>query len=214
MQGTELVALVRDKIGDDAYDSKTILTAGNWFLNELANKNRLRIFEESDKITAAAGKFTADFPSDMQTMISLYVTAPSTYDFTKSYIEYGDFMKSYANFATASPGRASQWTDFGNAIRFSAPLNVTHSISVDYLRRPRQVEGEAGEYELPRQYDELLVKGALIRIMDQDEDYDVSGQERSLLSPMVASLVKNEGRGGIKTGPIIMRTNRGRRSDW
>lgn len=210
MKKTELVPIVRDLLQDDAFSQDTIVRAANWFQNELCNKNRLRIMEESDLLTANIGDTTADLPNDIQRIVTLYVTAPQKYDLMKNYREYGEFMELYPDFATATQHQLSYWTDWGNAMRFSAPLNAAHTIQIDYLRRPKKVSKDGDSWEFPDQYDEMLAKGTLVRCMEINEDYDEAARERALLQPLVTDFIKNEARGQIKTGPVIMRTNRRR----
>ncbi len=44
--------------------------------------------------------------------------------------------------------------------------------------------------------------------MEIDEDYAEGDQERSLLDPLVTTFIRNEARGGGKTKPTVIRTNR------
>lgn len=206
---------VRGLLQDDQFDENLITQALNWFVYELFNDTRTRLMESSDTITVDAGSTTADFPSDLMTRISIYATAPTVFDFDPGYVEYPTFMGSYANFATAVPARASKWTDFGNAIRFAAPLDASHTFQIDYLREPVPMEQDSDDCEVPDRYSELVAKGALARIMEINEDYAEAAQERSNLDPMLTTFKRNEGRGGGKTQPTIMRTNRRRRGgEW
>lgn len=211
---TDIITAVRDLLDDDAYDATKITRAANWFVYELANNNRLRMFESSDLLSSISGDTTADFPADMITLISVYATVPQVYDMSGNYVAYGDFMKSYANFATATAAQAYNWTDFGNAMRFSAPLNAAHSFQVDYIREPVPMVDTGDDCEIPDRYEELVCKGTLARVMEINEDYAEASQERDNLAPLMTTFVRNEGRGQIKTGPNIMRTNRGRATGY
>lgn len=210
MTRAEYVAAVRGLLVDVDYDETLIAQALNWFVYELANNNRLRIFEASDTLSPAINATTQDFPSDMITLISMYLTSPQVYDMGPNYVEYGSFMRSYANFATATAAQAYAWTDFGNAIRFSAPLLTASTLQVDYIREPVPMEDDGDECEIPDRYSELVSKGALARIMEINEDYAEAQQERDNYAPLMTTFIRNEGRGQIKTGPSIMRTNRGK----
>jgi hypothetical protein len=207
---SELITAVRTQLGDDGYDGDSIAEAGNWFVDEVCNNNHLRRMEDSDELSADIGDTTMDFPDTMKTMVSLYLTSPQVFDMTKRYVAYGDFMRSYANFASATASQASFWTDWGNAVRFSAPLNVAHTFQCDFLRNAVHVEDDSDEYDFPTSYDELLVAGATIRVMEIEEDYETASQKRDIMAPLMTTFIKNESRGQIKTGPNIMRTNRSR----
>jgi len=212
MLRSALIASVRGQIDDDTFSAALITEASNWFVDEVCNNNHLRRMEDSESLNADTEDTTMDFPDEMKTMISLYLTVPQVYDMGKSYMSYGDFMQSHANFATATAARAQQWTDFGNAVRFAAPIDATHEFQLDYLRKPIPVVDDNDEYDFADNYNELLVMGTLVRVLERDEDYVVAGQKRDIMEPLMTAFVKNESRGQIKTGGNVIRTGRGRRT--
>lgn len=201
---------VRGLLTDDQYDEDLITEAANWFVYELFNNTRTRLMEASDTITTSINDTTADFPSDMMTWISIYRTVPDVAPITDEYLQYAQFMERYANFATATARRQGQWTMFGNAMRFSAPLSVAHTFQIDYLREPVPMEDDGDDCEVPDRYGELVSKGTLARIMEINEDYAEAAQERTNMEPLVNTFIRNEARGGGKTGPIIMNSRRRR----
>ena len=207
----EIKSSVRGLLDDTEFDGDRIREAANWFVYELFNNTRTRLMEESDTISASAGDTTADFPDDLMTRINIYTTVPSVYEMNNNYVEYGDFMKGHANFASATSALARIWTDFGNKMRFAQPLSVAHTFQIDYLREPVAMVADSDECEVPDRYSELVSKGTLVRVMEMNEDYLEAAQERSNLEPLVTAFIRNEARGGGKTGPTIIRTNRGRR---
>lgn len=206
----DIVKSVRGLLDDDEFDADLITQAANWFVYELFNDTRTRLMESSDTVTGLAGSSTADYPSDLLTIIGIYVTAPRKFQLNRP-MEYQTFMNSYSDFATATSREASSWIPYGNQMRFSAPLNANHTFQVDYLRIPVPMEDDQDECEVPDNYSELVAKGTLARIMEINEDYAEAEQERDNLSPLVTTFKRNEGRGGGKVGPAsVMRTNRGR----
>lgn len=206
----DIVTSVRGLLTDDQFDEDSIKEAANWFVYEVFNNTRTRLMESSDTITALAGATEADFPSDMITWIYIYETAPSVYSILGDYVQYAQFMQSNANFATATAARLGRWTMFGNAMRFGAPLSVNHTFQIDYLREPVAMEDSGDDCEMPDRYSELVSKGTLARIMEINEDYAEAAQERTNLEPLMTAFIRNEARGGGKTGPIIMNSRRRR----
>lgn len=206
----DIKASVRGLLTDDQYDEDLITEAANWFVYELFNNTRTRLMESSDTISAAINDTTADFPSDMMTWIGIYSTSPSVAEITERHLPYKQFMQRHAGFATATAARLGDWTDFGNAMRFSAPLSVAHTFQIDYLREPTPMEDDGDDCEVPDRYGELVSKGTLARIMEINEDYAEASQERANMEPLVTTFIRNEARGGGKTGPIIMNSRRRR----
>lgn len=208
----DIVNAVRGKLSDTAFDQELIIDALNFFVAEIYHNTRTRRMESSDQISAAAGDTVADFPDDIDTRINMTVTSPSVYDLTKLYWEYGDFMRAFPKWQTDVPKALQQWTDFGNQMRFSAPVLTATTISIDYCRMPipatLTTSTPTDTIELDSSYKELATLGALARCMESNEDYSEGQSERGNLGPLVTSWIRNEARGGGKTGPVIMRTNR------
>lgn len=204
---------VRGLLVDIDYDSTLIDQAINWAVYELCTNNRLRIMEDSATLTASQGDTTLTMPATMMTLIKegFYLTSPQKIELGKNYMEYGDFMKAYPNFATQNQQQAYTWTDFGNKVRFSAPLNAAHTFQVDFLKTPPTMTADADQCIIPDRYEELVSKSAFARIMEINEDYAEAAQERDNFTPLRTTFIQKEARGtGFKTGPGIMRTNRGR----
>lgn len=206
----ELRTSVRGLLTDDAYDETLIDEALNWVVFDLFSSYRLRMAEANETLTGSIGDVTLAWPSDMLTRLELYLTSPTKADMKRYFVEYGDFMANYSDFATATPNRLTYWTDYGKTARFSAPLSVEHTFAIDYLRMPEPMSADSDECEIPRIYSELVSKLGLARIMEINEDYAEAQQERDNASPLLTTFVRNEGRGGGKTGPGRVRTNRGR----
>lgn len=206
----EIKSDVRTLMQDEDYDGDTIRMAANWFVYELANNNKLRIFEDSAELSANIGDTTLDMPDNQIWWAEIYVTAPSVYDFGSLFVEYPTFMKHNANFASATASKASQWTAYGNAMRFSAPLNAAHTFQFDFVREPEPMVSDSDDCEIPTRYAELMARGIKARLLEIDEDYEYASQERDLLDPLMTTFIRNESRGGGKTRPTIIRTNRRR----
>jgi len=199
---------VRGLLDDDQYDEDIITEAANWYVFELFNNTRTRLMEASATLSASQGDTTLDMPRDFMTRISLYATVPSVFDMSDNYVSYQEFMRNHANFATATAARIGRWTDYGLGIRFSAPISTDGTFQLDYLREPEEMVSDSDECEVPRRYSELVSKGTLARIMERNEDYAEAAQERQNMEPLVTTFIRNEARGGGKTGPIIMGTRR------
>lgn len=202
----DVVADVQTLLDDDQYSADTITTAANWFQDEITTAYRLRFMEASDELSASQGDTEMELPDDILTIIEdgFYLTSPQTYNMMAHYISYRDFMRSYANFASATEGQASTWTDFGNMVRFARPLNADHTFQMDYLREATDVAEDEDAFEIPGRYREMIAKGTLSRVMEINEDYAEASQERKNMEPLITTFVRNEGRGQIKTGPIVI----------
>ena len=206
MTGNELITAVRGLMDDDQFSSTEILQNGNWVQSDLYATVRTRQMEKTGTINVSADDTTASFPSDMQTLISLVVTSPNKYSITEQSVDYDRFMELYPSWDTSTASSISKWTDFSNTIRFATPVYENSVLSVDYLRKPVAVVEATDSFELPSLYDELLTRRTLTRCMMRNEDYSESQQEQQFVQDLFTTFVKNEGRGGIKTGPTVMQS--------
>lgn len=219
----DVITAVRAKLSDSAFDQLLIIDALNFFIADLYHNTRTRRMETNDQLFPGAGDTTADLSDDTDSIIRLTVTSPNVYDLSDNYMEYGDFMRMFPKWQTDSAKALQQWTDFANALRFSAPLLTNTTIDIDYMRTPvlstLTSSTPSDSIELDEGYKELATLGTLARCMESNEDYAEAESERQNLAPLVTAWTRNEGRGGIKTGPVIMRSNRrstrtSRNRDW
>ena len=208
----EIRAAVRGKLDDTQYDADLIDEAANDFQNELFTNNRIRSMEANDTVTIASGETSIDFPVDFLTLLEMTLIYSSTQyqNIKKHYVNYEQFMRSYANFAVASSMRPQTWTEFGEGARFSNPSDADYTFNIDYLRLPELMEADSDESEVRKVWKEMFTLGTLARVMEINEDYEEAAQERDKLDPLVTTFVAREGRGNIKTGASIISPGRGR----
>ena len=204
---------VRKKLDDDGFDGDTITEAANDFQFELFNDNRIRFMEKSTVLSIASGSTSKTLPSDFMNMLNFVVYDSDTQyrNITADgYVEYNDFMVQYQNFAIADASKIWNWTMFGDGIRFSAPTDATYSALLDYMRSPQIMVNDEDESELPINARELMTLGTLERVMRVNEDYNEAGEESDRLISLRTAFIRNYGRGSLKVGPRVIRTNRNR----
>ncbi len=212
MKLSEIVTSVRGRLDDQAFSSVTITEAANWLQNDIFSDTRTRIMEASTTINASAGAVVADFPDDFNTIISVYQTSPKTFDLMPMFINHADFVQMFPNYATRASSVIQYWTDFNNQLRFSAPLSTNVVLTMDYIRQPVPMVRDSDVCEIPDQYKEIITRGTLLRVMEQNEDYGEAASERQIVNALITSFKTSEGRGQVKTGPVIMKSNRRRYS--
>jgi len=201
MTGTTLIARVRDKLDDSSYSESKIMDAGSDFMDEICTKYKFGFMERTGTINVADEDTTATLPTGLSTILSLRLSSPTKRDMMRDQMEYNDFIDTYPNWDTVDPMTIFKWTIFANAIRLAAPVDGAHVIKIDYTIIPTRVSVAANSYQLPDGYDELLVLGALAKIMEDNEDYQEAEQRRIKFEPLLTTLVMREGRGGRVAGP-------------
>lgn len=198
---------VRTYLGDDNIEDEVITDAANEFVNGLFADTRTRLMQTSTTLAGVQGAYEIALPTDYQAWESIQLVTPQSMPLT-DYREYGDFMKLYGNFSVAAQQQGYTYTQYGNKLRFSAPLNAAHSIYIDYIRKPVEMVDDTDVCEIPGTYRKLIRVGTMTTIMKSNEDYAEAFQELDDIEPLITTFKRNEAPGQGKTGPVIMRTNR------
>ena len=212
MKLSEIITSVRGRLDDSSFSATTITEAANWLQNDIFSDTRTRLMEASTPINASAGAVVADFPDDFNTIISIYQTSPKAFDLMPMFINHADFVKMFPDYATRTASVVQYWTDFNNQMRFSAPLSSNIIMAMDYIRQPVPMVNVGDVCEIPDQYKEIITRGTTLRIMEQNEDYTEASTERQIVNQLITNFKLSEGRGQVKTGPTIMKSNRRRYS--
>jgi len=212
----DIIASVRDKLDDDEYPSASITSAANWFVNDLYHNVRTRQMETTGTLSVSTNDTSKALPTDFQLLLSARVTSPEVYSLTNKYLKQDEFMERFPGYDTYDAAKIYAWTDFGGAMRFSAPASGAHTIKIDYLRKPVDMVDGTDVCEVPDAYDEMVTLGTLARIMERNEDYAEASQERANLAPLMTAFIRNEGRSQIKSGPTIIKSafGKGRSRRW
>lgn len=212
MKLSEIVSSVRGRLDDQSFSSTTITEAANWLQNDIFSTTRTRLMEASTTINASSGAVVSDLPDDFNTIISIAQTSPKAFDIMSMFVNHADFVKMFPDYATRAASVIQYWTDFSNQIRFSAPLSTNVTLTMDYIRQPVPMVRDTDVCEIPDQYKEIITRGTLLRVMEQNEDYAEASGERQIVNALITNFIASEGRGQVKTGPVIMKSNRRRYS--
>lgn len=212
MKLSEIITSVRGRLDDSSFSATTITEAANWLQNDIFSGTRTRLMETSTTINASAGAVVADLPDDFNTIISIAQTSPKAFDLMSMFVNHADFVKMFPDYATRTASTIQYWTDFNNQMRFSAPLSSNVVLTMDYVRNPVPMVRDSDVCEIPDLYKEIITRGTLLRVMEQNEDYAEASDERQIVNALITQFITNEGRGMVKTGPVVMKSNRRRYS--
>lgn len=207
---TSMRALVRSRLDDDQYDLTyldTVLNQAQW---EILNNRNLSLLEKTGTITLLAGETSVDFPVDMRTPLSIRVTVSGqTVDITDYYMDYADMQQQNSWNTTGISQQPLYWTTFAGKFVVPVPADQNYTVTVDYTKTIPRLVNEADEFTIPEEFEELLMLGAFIKIAKQEDDFDVSNQEKidykDRLTDFVHAYSRNR---GTKRKHIMRRTGR------
>jgi len=220
---------IREDIDDTDYSATVIDRAINDYINEIAMRSKYRKLETTDELFISQGDYEVEFPDDKMILLNMSVTSPTpARRIMDNYTAYNDFINNNPGYATVGQQAVAglDWTDFGDGMRLSAPASASTTVLCEYIRVPSKLEDDGDENELDPNdmYHEMFVVGGKVRAMERNEDYEEAAEERKKLSGRVVNgiyrpgleeiFIRNEGRGGIKSGPNIMGTGRHHRGKY
>ncbi len=195
---TYMRELVRSRLDDDQYDLTyldTVLNQAQW---GLLNNRNLTLLEKTGTITLLSGQTSVAFPSDMRTLLSIRVTVGTqTTDITEYYMDYADMQEQNSWNTSGISTQPLYWTSFGGSFVVPIPADQNYTITVDYIKTVPRVVLEDDTFTIPEEYEELLMLAAFMRVAKQEDDFDVSNQERAdftlNLTDFVHSFTRNRG---------------------
>lgn len=197
---------VRLRLDDDSFEADVIDRAISDYQKELTNNNAFMFMETEDDVTLTQGTVQTALPADCQHIVGLVLRSPLAYrtNLTKAYIDWDNFITKYPTPDLETSGAISAWTIYSNNLNFAVPADQEYTLRVYYTRPSEEMADDNDICDVPDEYAEILVIGAVIRIQQRDDDYEVSTYESQRQQAILSSLVKRYGRGAIKGGPKRM----------
>lgn len=145
---------------------------------DVALRADIRTGQSVSTITTAAGTATANLPADFARFISLTSSSRSV-----ERLELREFDD-----LSPSTGTPSCYVIIGTAINFYPTPDATYTLQLRYWRLPAVMVDPNDVPELPLQYHHLLVRYALIRCYQRENDYTAASYEQDQYETDLAKL--------------------------
>jgi len=194
-----------DKLDDEEFDSSVIDNFINDTQRDIFLSAELPFMEKIFSGTINPGATIFKFPTDLSMIQSQVIVSPTgvAKDIEKGYIDFKDFNMSFPIPSNNAPSEICNWTLYGGKMLLSAPTDVEYTMSTFYIKTPTLLTQDSDIPEVPEEFNELLVLGAYKRVLERNEDFDLSavvgGEYERLFGMMVSRY------GFRKSGPIIMK---------
>lgn len=186
--------LVRNRLDDEDFEESFLDAALNQAQWKILNKRKLTFQEKSQTATLLTGTNTVTYPTDIKDLIGLRVIASGiqSYDITENYMDYADFQMANYDSTVGESTAPLHWTTFGNQVIFPANADKDYTITFDYVKKSGKVNGVSVlSFDIPDEYEELLMIGAYMRIAKREDDYDVKQQEKIDYDELLTDLISN-----------------------
>lgn len=197
--------VISDKLDDDSFDPGTVDRFINTVQRRIFNTYELPFQENVFSGVLPAEQRIFVFPKDVQLVQAVVITSPdgTQTDITNKRMRYQDFVKSYPTPANNPEGPIIAWTSYAGKMYTAAPTDVAYQMDTFYLMKPTKLEQDSDVPQIPEEFQELLVLGAFILVLERNEDYDLAAVIKNEYNDNLDLLVSRYGfrLGG---GPVVM----------
>lgn len=181
----DLVVRIQQKLDDTSFDVTTLINFLNDTEREVFNRYRLNTEEQQiDTITTTAGSRDltglpgnagAGTPSSATLVgqyISLRVILPVNYSRVIPYVDYEDADKYYPNYNLLGEGPPIAWFIFDGVPTLLNRADKTYTLSAKYTLLPTTLTATTDTPNIPIEYSEIEVLGALARAYEFNDQFN------------------------------------------
>ena len=204
--------LVKQRLADENFDDLLV----NQFINdeqrELMNYYQLPFNKQLAPHTLNQSENELDLPSDHQRTVGLRITAPEGYDIelTQYFMPYNRFKDYFREADYYSKTNPRYWTIFKDKIIFAYNADKEYTLEQTYTKVLPELEDDVDVPEVPHEFQEILVLGALVRCLEVNDDNDIAQYQQGKKSLLVQSLVSRYTPNQQSGKTMVLRnTNRG-----
>jgi hypothetical protein len=194
-QLSDIRTKVQQRIKDTGYSTSEITNYINDTQNDIFNEYPLKFWETTQNYTLSTGVSDitngSGLPSDFVRAIDIYLTT-SGLENTLIYKDYQEIYNLYPDptDTTINPsGIPRYWYEYGSTIRvYPAPAG-DYTATMLYLGRPTLLANDSDVPALPKEFEEVLIAGAVYRILQVKDNYDQAGVWQNKYDELLQKLV-------------------------
>lgn len=177
-----------DKLDDPEFDGGVIDRFLNDTVRYIYNTYELPFMEKSFSGSLPVGENAFVFPNDLltpQLMVLSSEDGTQVSDLTNNYAPFRDFFMRYPLPENNQAGRPTIWTSHGNRMYVERPSDQVYILKTFYIRQPNAMSDDADIPDVPQNYEEALLLGALYRIHQRNEDFDLAAAVKAEFTEQV-----------------------------
>ncbi len=202
---------VKSRIQDEDFDNNLINDFINDEQREILTYYDLPFNRDITTHLVTTGTHEVTLPSGHQKTKTLNIIAPEGYDTELSewYLPYNRFMEYFRPQAFYSDNQIRYWTIADGKIIFSNNADQNYTLEHCYLKSPTALVNNEDVPQIPEEYGEVLVLGAMIRCHELNEDNDIAAYQMQKKNQLVQAMLKRVSpQQSAKTG-ILRNSRRG-----
>ena len=168
-----------DEVIDEAKDSSLSRPRVARYIRQthdsVLGHHRFKFNEDVLAETLSAASTDYEYDCDHQQIIQVVLshislTAPAE----PTYLTPDEFFERYPTPATLTQGMPLHYTDYGNKLYWSCPLNLNYTHGMRYQRAPRRLVDEKDTPEIPVEFGDILFEGGMAGVERYRENHDIA----------------------------------------
>lgn len=189
-QLSDLISEVQTKGKDPSFDSSLITYYLNDTQADVLNKRFYSFMETSEAPTLSVNDTTHAYPADLQTVLEVRLTDPdsTTTYYTPQYLPHRQFFDLYPDITGYSAASPFNYTDYGRVLNWSSKLDKAYVLYLRYVKRVTPLVDSADVPQIPQEFKEILVRGALAGIEEYRDNFDIAAVHRRRIEELTEDL--------------------------
>lgn len=196
-QLSDLISSVQQRAKDTSFSQALITEYLNETQQEVLGHRRYTFMETTDDETLSIGSREIELDAEVQTVDYLALEIDSL-DHPVAYVPHRSFYEAALSDDEGQPG---YFTFFGRSILFSTPADVAYPVKLHYTRRPATLTNSTDVPDIPEDFREILIRGALSRIEEYRENYDIAALHQRRVEELTESMSLRYGLRQLITAP-------------
>jgi hypothetical protein len=185
---------VRRKLKDNSYNGGDIDNFLNDAQTEIADLFHWPFFQKTVEGALTVDEYTYEQQSDHQLTNHIILIDPDnttqSRNISKGYLTPDDFFERFPNPGAIPSAWPSYWTEYGDQVYFSCPVDKEYLFRQHYYRLPSDMATDNSTPDLPIDFREALVLGAHYRAEEQRDNYDFSAIVQKKFEDKVNDLIE------------------------
>ena len=200
-----------DRLDDDEFDPQVADNFINHAQRDIFRQFKLPFMEKIFSGSLPTGSTMFALPADvaLPQSFTLADADGNNYNMMDTRMEFRPFNEQFPVPANNEAGPITNWTLYAGQLITSAPTDQDYTMTMFYYKTPVKLLQDTDVPQVPEEFSELLVLGALKRIHERNEDYDLAGAVTAEYTNQLSQMVDQYGY-RIADGPIIMKNRQTR----
>lgn len=183
-----LTATVRKRIKDTSFAADLIADYLNETQHQVLQRHRFPFMEIADTDNVSQGDTEVELDEEIDTIVALSLLDSDDNVTRPDYVPYAVFYDRYDP-ETASDGQPCHYTIFGRTIVFDVPADKAYTLQVKYIKTAEVMSLPEDEPEIPERFKELLIRGAMARVEEYRDNYDIAALHERRVEELTEDMV-------------------------